>query len=143
MNKKHITSLISQNFGKFASYEFPPKYQEIINKSYVKLMGLDMGEFEEPSSYKTLNKLFTRELKKPREFSQDSKDFISPCDSWISELGDINDTDALQIKGMRYDTQNVLGENFTQAEKDIIKDGQFISFIYPQKIITVIIYLVI
>jgi len=133
MNKKHITSLISQNFGKFASYEFEPKYQEIINKSYVKLMGLDMSEFEEPTSYKTLNKLFTRELKKPREFSKDSKDFISPCDSWISELGNINDTDALQIKGMRYDTQGVLGEHFTQDEKDIIKDGQFINFYLSPK----------
>ncbi len=133
MEKRHITSIVSQYFGKFASYEFPEKYQKFINDYYVKFMGVDMSEFDEASSYKTLNKLFTRELKKPRSFSDDSKDFISPCDSWISEVGDINDTDALQIKGMRYDTQNVLGENFTQEEKDIIKNGQFINFYLSPK----------
>jgi len=133
MNKRHITSFVSQNFGKFASYEFPSKYQEFINQAYVRVMGLDMGEFKEPNTYKTLNKLFTRELKIPRKFSEHSSDFISPCDSWISELGNINDTDALQIKGMRYDTQNVLGKHFTQAEKDIIKNGQFINFYLSPK----------
>jgi len=60
MNKKHITSLISQTFGKFASKEFPRWFQNIVNASYVKLMGLDMSEFEQPNRYKSLNTLFTR-----------------------------------------------------------------------------------
>ena len=133
MNKKHITSLISQNFGKFASAEFPTWFQNIVNTSYVKLMGLNMAEFYHPSKYKTLNKLFTRELRVERRFSKDANDFISPCDSWISELGNINDVDALQIKGMRYDAQDVLGKHFTQDEKNIIKDGQFINFYLSPK----------
>ncbi|HIP28381.1 MAG TPA: phosphatidylserine decarboxylase, partial [Sulfurovum sp.] len=57
---KHFTSLISTYFGKFASKEFSPMIQNVINKGYVKLMGLDMTAFQEPSTYKTLNKLFTR-----------------------------------------------------------------------------------
>jgi len=133
MAKKHITSLISQTFGKFASKEFPLRFQKIVNTSYVKLMGLNMDEFEHPDSYKTLNELFTRKLKVERKFSTNSCDFISPCDSWISELGDINDIDALQIKGMRYNVEDVLGDNFTQDEKNIIKNGQFINFYLSPK----------
>jgi len=69
MNKRHITSLISQTFGKFASREFPYWFQNIVNKSYVGLMGLDMSEFHAPSSYKSLNALFTRNLREQRKFS--------------------------------------------------------------------------
>jgi phosphatidylserine decarboxylase len=124
---------MSQIFGKFASKEFPTWFQKIINNTYVSLMGLDMREFDNANSYKTLNKLFTRELKVQRNYSLKSRDFISPCDSWISELGDINNVDALQIKGMKYNVEDVLGEHFSQDEKDIIKDGKFINFYLSPK----------
>jgi len=55
MNKRHITSLISQNFGKFASKEFPSWFQNIVNQAYVSLMGLDMSDFHKPNTYKSLN----------------------------------------------------------------------------------------
>ena len=59
----HITNKISRTFGKFASFHFPKPIQNIINYSYVKILGLDMSEFYTPNSYKSLNELFTRELK--------------------------------------------------------------------------------
>ncbi len=124
---RHITSAISQIFGKFANKEFPTKIQTFINSTYVKLMGLDMSEFDYPSSYKTLNALFTRKLKKDRKFSTNPDDFISPCDSWISECGDLDKDYALQIKGMQYKCDDFIGENFTQEEKNIIHDGKFIN----------------
>ncbi|WP_428739639.1 phosphatidylserine decarboxylase [Sulfurimonas sp.] len=126
--EKHITSLISQSFGKFANKEFPHWFQKIINNSYVKLMGLDMSEFHEPNTYKSLNKLFTRTLKEPRHYSLDASDFISPCDSWISELGRVQDNYALQIKGMRYKVNELLGENFSDEEKAVVEGGEFINF---------------
>ena len=130
---KHITSLISQNFGKFASKEFFPWFGRIVNQSYVSLMGLDMSEFEKPSSYKTLNKLFTRHLREPRAFSADKADFISPCDSLISECGDLDESYALQIKGMEYSSDELLGENFTKEEKERVHNGQFINFYLSPK----------
>lgn len=133
MEKRHITSAISQGFGKFASKEFPIWAQTIVNKSYVGLMGLDMSDFEEPKNYKSLNALFTRKLQKEREFSKNESDFISPCDSWISELGDIQDDTALQIKGMAYNCSSVLGDSFTQEEQEYIKDGKFINFYLSPK----------
>lgn len=130
---KHITSLISQNFGKFASCEFSPWFQKIVNQSYVSLMGLDMSEFYAPASYKTLNKLFTRNLREARHFSLDGSDFISPCDSLISECGDLDESYALQIKGMEYSTDDLLGENFTKEEKERVHNGQFINFYLSPK----------
>ena len=133
MQKRHITSVISQTFGKFASKEFPSWFQNIVNQSYVSLMGLDMSEFHSPSSYKSLNALFTRNLREMRRFSLAAEDFISPCDSLISECGALLDDYALQIKGMRYKTDELLGKNFTQEEKDIVHNGDFINFYLSPK----------
>jgi len=133
MEKKHITSAISQTFGKFANKEFPSWFQNIVNQSYVSLMGLDMSEFHAPSSYKSLNALFTRHLREPRHFSLAAEDFISPCDSLISECGKLVDDYALQIKGMRYKTDELLGQNFTQEEKAQVHNGDFINFYLSPK----------
>ena len=130
---KHITSFISQGFGKFASKEFPKWFQSIVNNSYVKLMGLDMNEFHHPSLYKSLNALFTRKLKANRKFSLAAEDFIAPCDSLITECGTLIEDYALQIKGMRYKTDDFLGKNFTQEEKEYVYNGEFINFYLSPK----------
>lgn len=132
-NKQHLTSLASQYFGAFASTEFHPWFQNIVNQSYVSLMGLDMSEFHAPSTYKTLNKLFTRSLREPREFSRDGSDFISPCDALISECGDLEEDYALQIKGMSYKVSELLGEHFSDDEKQKVVGGQFINFYLSPK----------
>jgi len=133
MQKRHITSAISQTFGKFASKEFPTWFQKIVNQSYVSLMGLDMHEFHAPSSYKSLNALFTRHLREMRSFSFAAEDFISPCDALISECGKLVDDYAMQIKGMRYKTDELLGNSFTQEEKDVVHNGDFINFYLSPK----------
>ena len=131
--KQHITSIISQYFGKFASKEFSPWFQHIVNQSYVRLMGLDMSDFYAPSSYKTLNKLFTRSFREPRSFSLNENDFISPCDSLITECGDLDGNIALQIKGMSYSVSELLGEHFSEAEKALLSGGQFMNFYLSPK----------
>ncbi|MCX6051507.1 MAG: phosphatidylserine decarboxylase [Campylobacterales bacterium] len=130
---RHITSAISQGFGKFASKEFPKWFQNRVNSSYVGLMGLDMREFHAPSTYNSLNALFTRKLREDRKYSLDADDFISPCDSWISECGDLSQEYALQIKGMQYKCDDFLGEHFTQEEKSAVHDGKFINFYLSPK----------
>ncbi len=125
---KHITSAISQAFGKFANKEFATPIQNFINSSYVSLMGLNMSEFHAPQTYHSLNALFTRKLREDRVFSLDSEDFISPCDSLISECGVLESEYALQIKGMRYSSDALLGEHFSSEEKAIVHDGTFINF---------------
>ena len=133
MTKRHITSIISQNFGKFASKEFPKWFQIIVNKSYVGLMGLDMSDFTPTNSYSSLNALFTRRLKEDREYSLDSKDFISPCDSLISECGEMREGYALQIKGMEYKYDELLGDFFSDEEKAVVHNGTFVNFYLSPK----------
>ena len=126
--KKHLTSAASQLFGKFASKPFPKPVQNFINAGYVKLMGLDMSEFNEPSSYETLNKLFTRHLREPRDFNTDDAIMISPCDALVSECGKIHDFTSLQIKGMKYKVDELLGSHIDGPNKHKIKNGRFINF---------------
>jgi len=124
---RHLTSLFSQGFGKFANAHFPTPVQNLINKGYVNLMGLDMSEFRDPTTYETLNALFTRHLETPREFSTDAKDFISPCDSFITECGRIHENIAMQIKGMHYDVNEFLGDRISDENKEKLLDGEYIN----------------
>ena len=124
---RHLTSLFSQGFGAFANTHFPSPIQNLINKGYVTLMGLDMSEFRNPTSYDTLNALFTRHLEKPRKFSNDPRDFISPCDSFITECGRIEGNIAMQIKGMEYNVNDFLGDNISDENKAKLVDGEYIN----------------
>jgi phosphatidylserine decarboxylase len=95
----HITNKLSILFGKFANKRFCKFTQSIINILYVKLLGLDMREFNSPTSYKTLNELFIRELVVKRDFNKTDSSIISPVDSIITDIGSINNNKAYQIKG--------------------------------------------
>ena len=107
MKRRLVTNIISRSFGKFASHRFHPTLQKFINRSYVRLLGLDMDEFEDPESYESLNALFTRPLMKSRVLEED---LISPTDSLVTECGKMQGNKALQIKGMVYDVDRLLSE---------------------------------
>jgi len=129
---KHFTSIISAGFGKFASKEFPSIIQHIINSGYVKLMGLDMSEFREPSSYKTLNKLFTRAFEIPRVLPEDETKLISGVDALITDAGTIVEGKAYQIKGMSYEIKELFGEYHQEAVSKV-EGGEFINFYLSPK----------
>jgi phosphatidylserine decarboxylase len=125
---KHFTNIISQGFGKFASKEFPSGFQKIVNRSYVKLMKLDMSEFEDSDSFKSLNALFTRHFKIPRSFDKSLHVMISPCDALISECGKIDEKLAMQIKGMSYDVDSLLGDKVSDESKALIHNGDYCNW---------------
>ncbi len=105
---KHITNLLSIGFGKFASKEFPAGIQGVINNAYVNLLGLDMGEFQKPYKYRSLNNLFTRKLESPREFDKKEEAVISPCDSLATYVGKADGNKVYQIKGIEYSFEELL-----------------------------------
>ena len=127
MNRKHYRSLISSLFGRLASARFPAPVQKLVNFGYVKAMGLDMDEFEDPGSYPTLNALFTRALARPRNVDPDPGVAISPCDAEITDMGTIEKGQAYQIKGMAYDTAGVLG-SFCGDEARKLEGGKYANF---------------
>jgi phosphatidylserine decarboxylase len=124
------TNGVSRAFGKFATTEFPKPIQSFINWSYVALLGLDMSEFQKPSKYRSLNKLFTRELRKKRELE---KGFLSPTDSLITDSGEISEERAYQIKGMSYSTDELLSDKIEVALKHLLNGGEFINFYLSPK----------
>jgi len=128
----HYTSTISSIFGRFASREFSSSFQSIINRSYVSLMGLDMSEFREPSSYPTLNALFTRAFEKKREIDESPTAMISPADSLVTEFGEIVDGSAYQIKGMEYQIDELFGRDY-QDQAKALNGGEFINFYLSPK----------
>ncbi|MDD2698040.1 MAG: phosphatidylserine decarboxylase [Arcobacteraceae bacterium] len=129
----HITNKISQNFHKFASKEFPKPIQNFINNSYVNILGLDMSEFQSPSSYKTLNALFTRALVKERTFDESDANFICVADSYVSAQGAIEDGIALQIKGMQYSIERLFTSNVVKENIERLKNGTFMNFYLSPK----------
>ena len=129
---KHYTSVISNVFGKFASKEFPSIVQHTINATYVKLMGLDMSEFRAPSTYKTLNKLFTRALEKERKMPRAKTALISGVDALITDFGTITQGKAYQIKGMEYSIEKLFGEHH-QAAAGWLEEGTFMNFYLSPK----------
>lgn len=129
---KHFTSSISALFGKFASKEFSPRVQNFINKGYVKLMGLDMSEFQDPSAYPTLNKLFTRAFVTPRAIPEDANALISGVDALITDAGIIKEGKAYQIKGMSYDIDTLFGP-YHEGLASKVEGGEFINFYLSPK----------
>jgi len=129
----HITNKISKGFHKFATKEFAKPIQSVINNGYVKLLGLDMSEFNDPSSYKTLNKLFTRALRVPRDIDSSLDTFISPADSFVSDMGDIKNSTALQIKGMSYSVEKLLTEHIKSEDFAKLEDGKYMNFYLSPK----------
>jgi len=130
--KKHYSSIISSGFGLFASKIFPTPIQKVVNHGYVKLMGLDMSEFQDPSSYPTLNQLFTRAFNEPKTITNDETVMISPVDALVTDFGPIVDGKAYQIKGMEYDLAELFGENHKEAAK-AVEGGEFVNLYLSPK----------
>jgi phosphatidylserine decarboxylase len=127
------TSLISAAFGQFASKSFPPFLQKMINKTYTASMRVDLNEFNAPESYPTLNALFTRRLQKARDIESAQTQFISPCDSFITAQGVIEEHCALQIKGHTYRVNDLLGDYCSLATKQKLEKGHYINFYLSPK----------
>ncbi|HIP59268.1 MAG TPA: phosphatidylserine decarboxylase [Campylobacterales bacterium] len=127
------TNGISRGFGKFASYKFPALIQHGFNAIYVKTMGVDMSNFHPLNHYETLNLLFTRELLYAREMPKDPTVIVSPADSLISELGDLKESTALQIKDFQYCIKELLTEHISDKNKERVIDGKFINFYLSPK----------
>lgn len=132
MAKKHYTSAISTLFGKFASKRFPSIIQHVINASYVKLMGLEMSEFRAPSTYETLNALFTRPLEIERPMPSAKRALISGVDALVTDYGEIDKGKAYQIKGMEYSIQALFGR-YHKAAAEWMEGGRFINFYLSPK----------
>ena len=123
---RHYSSVISSVFGKFAAKEFSPKIQGFINRSYVKLMGLNMSQFEAPEYYSSLNALFTRAFKFTPKHPLEPGEYISPCDALVTEVGSVHESMAMQIKGMTYDLAALLSGRYAK-DLALLEGGNYVN----------------
>ncbi len=121
-----LSSAVSHLFGIFASHKFSPKIQHFINNSYVKLMKLDMHQFNTPESYPSLNALFIRSFKFSPKIALEINEIASPCDALVTECAKIKDAMAMQIKGMEYDLASLLSGRYA-SDMELLEGGEYIN----------------
>lgn len=121
------TKLISTCFGVIADCRFPRIMQNFINKQYVAFFNISLNEFPPLESYKSLNELFTRGLRKMREFDKSDDIIIAPCDSLVMESGKVENGRALQIKGFSYEVAPLLGLNERDLPQNLYYANLYLS----------------
>lgn len=113
-----FTKIISICFGFIADIKFYPPIQKFINQQYINIFKINLKDFYPFYYYKSLNELFTRGLKQKREFDKDKNIFISPVDGKLVQSGKVKNNRALQIKGVSYSVEQLLGESFNKNISD-------------------------
>lgn len=121
------SKLISTCFGIIADCRFPKIVQNFINKQYVAFFNINLSEFQPLESYKSLNELFTRGLRKMRDFDKSENIIISPCDSLVIESGKVESGRALQIKGFSYEVAPLLGVNAVDLPPNLYYANLYLS----------------
>jgi phosphatidylserine decarboxylase len=130
----YLTNLTSRVFGRFASHKFDNRVQNVINKTYVMLMGLDMSEFKPYCEYKSLNDLFTRALHKKRYINKNKEVIISPCDSLVTLCESIKNLNQVaQIKGKNYNLDELLTNKITKTNLNKLVGGEYINMYLSPK----------
>ena len=83
--------------------------------SFAKIYKLNQDEMEKAMhEYHTLHDLFIRTLKKEaRLVDKDENSVVSPVDAVIEDVGSINETSEMLVKGKSYSIQEMLGSDQT------------------------------
>lgn len=103
-----------------------PPLKNTLIRAFMRRYRVDMGEaeHERPEDYRDFNAFFTRGLKPgARTLPADGKDFASPVDGRVSQIGAIDAETLIQAKGRRYSLHDLLGGDRPMA--DSFRDGAY------------------
>lgn len=98
-------------FSKFYGHYCDTKLSSKKIKSFVKDFNLNMDEYEKPiDEYTSFNDFFYRKLKPTaRETNKDKNIFISPSDSRLLSIDNIDENLSFKVKGFNYSLKEILG----------------------------------
>lgn len=115
---------LSRWAGHLANANVPPRLLQPFLKWFVQKMNVDMtiAEHNNLNHYKNFNAFFTRHLKAGARPIEDA--VVSPVDGTISECGDIEDDQILQVKGKYYPLSMLL-KNVELTEQ--FRHGKFMT----------------
>lgn len=125
--------LLSRLLGRLADCRIGWVKNLLINK-FIQRYKVDMSEAlnPDPSSYACFNDFFTRELQPDaREILTDSSQLVSPADGAISELGQLENGQLMQAKGINYSVVRLLGGDLTKAKP--FMRGSFVTIYLSHK----------
>ena len=125
--------LLSRFVGKLAHSKMPLIKNTFI-KWFVKAYSVDLSAaiITEPTDYECFNDFFTRQLKPgQRPVDQAPGSIISPVDGAISQLGDIENGQLIQAKGINYEVAQLLGGDKTHAAQ--YHGGKFMTLYLAPK----------
>ena len=121
-----LMNALSRVVGRFADIRFPRPMQSFINRAYVRLIGVDIAEFQSAEAYPSLNALFGRRLRKPRCVDTSTDSLIAPCDGVISGYGRLQGESLVQVKGIEYSVRDLLTVHARHIDR--VLNGAYISF---------------
>lgn len=109
---------VSRLFGQLARLQPPPFVLVPVLRRYASLFGADLDEAAEPvERYRSFLAFFTRRLKEgARTWPEDPLAIAAPADGRVHAAGEVQQGRAFQVKGMRYDVAELLGDgNLAEA----------------------------
>ncbi|HCQ89912.1 MAG TPA: phosphatidylserine decarboxylase [Clostridium sp.] len=98
-------------FSKFYGHYCDTKLSSKKIKSFVKGFNMNMDEYEKSiDEYTSFNDFFYRKLKPTaREINKDKNIFISPSDSRLLSIDNIDENHSFKVKGFDYSLKEILG----------------------------------
>jgi len=101
-------------------------FKNLLIRGFLRLYAVDVAEAAAPvpAGYESFNAFFTRALKPgARPLAEDPAAILSPADGVIQQLGGIDGERILQVKGMDYRLDELLGGDAGHAAA--FRDGSF------------------
>lgn len=116
--------LITVCAGKLAEIR-QPALKNFLIRLFLRTYKVDMSEarIEDPASYESFNKFFTRALKDDaRPISANDEELVSPADGQISEMGSMHRGSLIQAKDIWYSARELLADDILAAR---MENGSF------------------
>jgi phosphatidylserine decarboxylase len=117
---------ISRGSGHVADLSLPAPLQGMLNRTFARLVGVNVAEAEHPpEAYPSLDAFFTRNLQPGvRTFPADPAQAASPVDGIVGAFGSLESGRLLQAKGLDYSASALLSDATEGAR---MEGGSFVT----------------
>ncbi len=116
---------LSRLIYRLTRIEFTPWKNSLIN-TFIFFYKIDMKQAidQKADNYASFNAFFTRRLKpNARSWNKDNELILSPVDGFISQMGNINNSQLIQAKGKDYSLATLLANDSEMTKQ--FKNGSF------------------
>jgi phosphatidylserine decarboxylase len=115
---------ISRTLGRVARVSAPRKLLRLAIQAYCATYDVDLDDYEIPEGgFETFDAFFIRKLRPGRRpLDPDPEALLSPADGWLQDVGTIDVSSSLRIKGRNYSVGELLEDRMAAS---LYAGGQF------------------